>query len=233
MKKIGLIALAVVLAVGGLGIGYAAWTDTITIEGTVDTGDVNIDIWGYSETDVYKGPDDECVAIYTAMNLDGTVLYHSINDGAIQMGAPDLTNLLLIASAHVTSINHANNTVTVDYDNLFPCICFATDLLLHYNGSIPVKVNTDTFTTGYPWLQKLVDDGDMDSGAVRVTMGTDGIPVPGETVDIGTQLHECDFVLLVMGIHIPQDDTLMNKSGSATYTIEVVQWNEYPYPPGT
>jgi hypothetical protein len=38
MKKIGLISLALVLTLGALGVGYAAWTDTIYINGSVSTG---------------------------------------------------------------------------------------------------------------------------------------------------------------------------------------------------
>lgn len=42
MKKIGLICLAVVLAMGGLGVGYAMWVDTVTIGGPVTTGTLNL-----------------------------------------------------------------------------------------------------------------------------------------------------------------------------------------------
>ena len=37
MKKIGLICLALVLALGVLGVGYAMWDKTLTITGTVST----------------------------------------------------------------------------------------------------------------------------------------------------------------------------------------------------
>jgi hypothetical protein len=65
----------------------------------------------------------------------------------------------------------------------------------------------------------------------------------GEEVVVGTQLHWCDYVKLIVTIHLPQEididipggegkilvptDFLMSKSGSGTVTIEVVQWNEY------
>ena len=42
MKKIGLICLAVVLALGGLGVGYAMWSDTVAVTGPVTTGTVLI-----------------------------------------------------------------------------------------------------------------------------------------------------------------------------------------------
>jgi hypothetical protein len=42
MKKIGLLCLALVLALGTLGVGYAMWSDEVTIEGTVDTASLTI-----------------------------------------------------------------------------------------------------------------------------------------------------------------------------------------------
>jgi predicted ribosomally synthesized peptide with SipW-like signal peptide len=42
MKKLGLISLALVLALGALGVGYAHWSDTVVINQTVETGKVCI-----------------------------------------------------------------------------------------------------------------------------------------------------------------------------------------------
>lgn len=36
--KFGVLALALVLALGGLGVGYASWTDTVVVEESVTTG---------------------------------------------------------------------------------------------------------------------------------------------------------------------------------------------------
>jgi predicted ribosomally synthesized peptide with SipW-like signal peptide len=44
MKKLGLLALAIVLALGVLGAGYALWSQQLTITGTVTTGEVKIGI---------------------------------------------------------------------------------------------------------------------------------------------------------------------------------------------
>ncbi len=43
--RAGILCLALVLGLGGLGVGYAHWTDTLTIGGTVTTGE-----WGACET---------------------------------------------------------------------------------------------------------------------------------------------------------------------------------------
>jgi hypothetical protein len=43
-RKYGFLCLALVLALGTMGIGYAAWTDTIFINGSVSTGSVCLEI---------------------------------------------------------------------------------------------------------------------------------------------------------------------------------------------
>jgi len=43
MKKIGLLALALVLALGSLGVGYAMWYEDLFIEGTVYTGELDVE----------------------------------------------------------------------------------------------------------------------------------------------------------------------------------------------
>ena len=42
MKKVKYIALILVLALGLIGGAYAAWTDTLEIEATVDTAELNM-----------------------------------------------------------------------------------------------------------------------------------------------------------------------------------------------
>ena len=54
MRKIGLLSLALVLALGSIGVGYAAWTQTLYIEGTVETGSVCIDVGTFGILDPYE-----------------------------------------------------------------------------------------------------------------------------------------------------------------------------------
>jgi len=61
MKKIGLLSLALVLALGALGVGYAMWSDTLVIDGTINTG--NVEVIFASQYDNDKGAqDDPCEA---------------------------------------------------------------------------------------------------------------------------------------------------------------------------
>ena len=51
MKKIGLLALALVLALGSLGIGYAHWTETLQIKGDVNTGWIDVNFMSQYDND--------------------------------------------------------------------------------------------------------------------------------------------------------------------------------------
>jgi len=41
LNKIGVLALALLIALGAMGVAYAAWIDEVYIEGTISTGDIN------------------------------------------------------------------------------------------------------------------------------------------------------------------------------------------------
>ena len=56
-QKLGVLLLALVLALGGLGIGYAHWTESLDIAGTVTTGDFDPGFTGYYE--FFQHPEDE------------------------------------------------------------------------------------------------------------------------------------------------------------------------------
>jgi predicted ribosomally synthesized peptide with SipW-like signal peptide len=57
MKKIGILALALIVALSAIGMGYAWWTQSLTINGTVNTGSLKVAFTG-----VYPNPDGYGVA---------------------------------------------------------------------------------------------------------------------------------------------------------------------------
>ena len=219
MKKIGLLCLVLVFALGSLGIGYAAWTDTLYIDGTVNTGDVDIDIGKVSSTWVYK-----------ILGTHETVVVHDW--GSVAPTPPADSELIASAVAEITS----DDLVTVTLTNLFPSVDFKVDFLLHYDGSIPAKFVVDSdlppaFTgddaaffnalcwslpgpaAGYCYGEMWVSD--INGNKVASIPALDGY-----------QLHNCDYILVVITLHLGQEAP-MNASADFTYEFNVIQWNEY------
>ena len=232
--KLGAMFLVAVLALAGIGVGYAAWTDTITIDGTVNTGNVDIDITMVSSTWVYK----VLGAGNTGYGLE-TVVHHDWgstdpNPPTGQVGV----DWWLVASAIATDTStEETNTITFTYNNLFPCIDFCVDLLWHYDGSIPVKINIADFTVDPTqtdqalidlWVNGKQADG---TGAWIDWYWSDVNGYKGNLIPdpIGIQLHQSNYILVEGHIHLPQDNALMSLNGVFTANVEVVQWNEYPH----
>jgi len=241
MKKFGLICLALVLALGALGIGYAAWTDTVTIDGSVATGDVDVNVVEVSSTFVYK--------ILTATGgTPGEMVVHHVwgsTDPSPPEGTVDV-DYILVASA--VAVITAEDEVDVTMTNLFPSADFKVDFLLHYDGSIPARIKMGSpgseddivFTGtdaawfnalwptvyGHPNYNNYPNDPEVAFYGEMWTSDVDG----NKLVNIGDlegyQLHECNYILLVITLHLPQD-TPMNASADFTAVIDVIQWNEY------
>jgi len=226
MKKIGLLCLALVLALGALGVGFAAWTDTLYIDGTVSTGTVDINIEALSGTWVYKVPPH------------GILQHHgwgTTENGPEGFTPPAEAELITSATAEMDGTDPDGDTVIVAFDNLYPCKWVMVDFLVHYDGSIPVILDAE-ISTEDPWLEELWNTGDAGVTAyVYVPEDPDNPKVGGMDNIVGDpidlceviQLHHCDWILVKLWIHIPQEDIYMDLDGSFEATVTAVQWNEY------
>jgi len=215
MKRIALISLALVLALGTLGLGYAAWTDTIFIGGTVQTGSLDLVVTRTNGDDVFKD-----------LATGDLVYCHWIKDvgGQKEYGTTPPANGLLVA--WTTSELTADDVVTVSYNNLFPFTGgwggFITSALIHCRGSVPVHLKVTPTVTGIPasWVSYIYFVYDSDGVLVET-----GYLL--EELD-GQQLHYCCTVSIGIIVTVPQEDAAMNQSGTVALTIEGIQWNEYP-----
>lgn len=214
--KIGAMFLISILALAGIGIGYAAWTDTITIDGTVNTGSVDIVVVDYSGLWVYK-------QLSTDLLIESPVI---INDA----------DHLYVA--HSTAYDNGEDAVGFEFVNIFPCVWFKVDFVAHYIGTVPAKVNSVTYGFEAASNQYLLDNMDADVEAYLVAdlsngwvpVDEDGYEVTYENriiVDVGYQLHNCDHVMVELWIHLPQDNDLMGLWAGGWADIELIQWNEY------
>jgi hypothetical protein len=214
MKKIGILLITLVLALGTLGVGYAAWTDEIYIQGTVQTGDVDINVVELSGTQAWKDFDnDGLVMVHTYQNLgiaSGPITWDRYNE------PPPPANGLKVSEATATLLEE--DLVEFTFTNLFPCQDFYVDMVLRYEGSVPGKVNFAWIGSESEWLYALWDSGDIWFVARDAT---------GAEVDLGYQMHDGDLLFLELHVHIPQNNALMNLSGSFVGGLQVIQWNEF------
>jgi len=202
-KKLMVIPMLLIVALVITGFAYAHWSKTLTIIGTVNTGELDWQI-----TDV------SC--------LDTTGYdYHCRDDFAgpaprFWMGDKDVGN----TSCGITD----SHTVTVNLTNVYPSYYTSVSVYAHNTGTIPLiieKVVIDTTEiTAYPYpIVKLDLNGDLKND-IEIWW-RDGI---------GTQMHPCeDSPEMSFWIHVlqdaPQGETL-----SFTIKIVAIQWNEYVSP---
>lgn len=239
MKKIGILAMALVLVLGLTGAAFASWTDDLTISGTVNTGSVGGSVVWVSGTWVYKVPE---------LLPDEIVIQHEMGLAPGEVPTPPAGGELISYAAVTGYSEDANGaeTVTVAFDKLFPVTDnlmydFIVDILWHYDGSVPAKVNQiDNFVLNADQGTDpdLLAELNYTMSIFRCTedgmpLGKDGNVLPWERlneadwIEPGDQLHHCNYVMILIGVDVPQDNTLMNLSGSFTMSMDVIQWNEY------
>jgi predicted ribosomally synthesized peptide with SipW-like signal peptide len=234
MKRLGILFLVLVIALGGIGAAFAAWTDTVTITGTVNTGSVDLEVVRYSGTWVWKVP---------GFQPDEIVVWHGWAD---QLTDNTPANGQLIARAYMGPDGAVEEGVVGVAENIFPGVQFTADVLLHYAGSIPAIVYAQTVQspTGDPELIAIMgwDYTGPTPRAIHdvAKLGTydpaTGVFTMTQQVNsyYGVQMHYCDYMLLEVNLLLPQEingvptDFLMDKSATWTVNMNAVQWNEAP-----
>jgi len=264
--KVGTIFLVSILALAGVGISYAGFSDSIFIFGNVSSATVELEIvpW-YSGTWVWKvwGFDDYIPGYPQWFGLD--IIWDPVGEILVCSGFTQFkpTNAMIDAwigpsNAHYQLISYSeagpgtvhdtfDADVDFEYNNLFPCIDFSADFIVHYIGSIPARINPDIIIqTAYPegddgWLELLWDydnpahpDWGINIKAYRaipiIGAAADeivGFTVTDEVIFPGFQLHYCDYVYVEVTIHLPQDNFWQGLYGEFFTEIEVIQWNDF------
>jgi len=231
MKRIGLICLALVFALGGLGVAYAAWTDDVTITQTVETGELCVGVRDVGTND--DPGDTDGVA-----NSDGTG--YDKDPGAYWIGSGWR---LTFGDKDVASATSANGTakcvkggvqyfdsVTETISNAYPSYAPRIELEFANCGSIPVDVFWSTTASGdvelapfvhIIWWQvykngAYVNSGYTNQGLLDFFAG-------------GFQVDPCDVITLKLTKHILQEqggvEAPQGKTVTLTHTVTAIQWN--------
>lgn len=253
MRRISILIVTLVLVLGSLSIGVAKWFDTITVEGTVTTGNIDLVVTGHSGTWVYNVYDLNNSGIVQTENTyftgPDTVITHDenflttgqgvgldISSGFDKDGVPDDSGKdgFLVAEAYAMS-GAKTDEVNVVFTNIFPLgstqipYPFAADIELHYIGSIPATISTVTLEGIDNFGQQLVNDGYITTAKI----GTSGTDIEGATGRIkgrnvidGFQLHSGDTFNASINITIPQEGPYIGRSGSFKAVFTVSQYNQ-------
>ena len=216
MKKIGLICLVLVLAMGMLGAAYASWSQTLTIKEDVYTGEFCMEFGPQTPTvkDTRKPPPVYPVAEPGDADENATKNFTSVTR--------TLKNVAW-GTANYTAGDHPTGLI-VTFNDVYPWYYNHIDFWVHYIGSIPGKIDSFVIRneTG------IVIETIRALGIYEFDISGDGVP----DMQIqwghpfGDQLHYCDERDISFGFcflqPLPQDSVI-------TLYLEyvVVQWNEY------
>jgi len=239
MRKIGFLVLALVLALGSLGIGYAKWTDQLVLNGTVNTGSVIVGILDEGTTD--DGPNflQQGGLLFPVNSpVDGTK-----DPRVVPQETPPFTTWVWVSPvdknvASTISVNGETKgacaqgptyyaSVTETVDNAYPFYAPTINLSIANLGTVPVKIDAVV-------LNVISDPkGVLNCIVFAWTITPPGLsPVVGQGTlqdfkdAIGKwQIDPCD----VMGIDLTEiflECTPEDSDASFTITITASQWNE-------
>ena len=217
--KVGMLFLALVLALGGVGAAFAAWTDTLTISGTVNTGELCWQFASASIQDDNRPPNGmwEYPTLYPDLTCDPEF----VPNPAGEFYWPLDKN---VGWGNVTRVADANGrykTLEVTLYNAYPSYFNEVSFYLNNCGTIPLKVwkviiNGVAYYAGQPYA---AIDSNGDGDADVEIKWNDNFEMQYEPGIPNTT--EYSFWIHVLQPS-PQDAQL-------SFTIEMVaiQWNEY------
>jgi len=223
MKKVGLLVLALVIALGGLGVGYAMWSDTITVTGTVDTATVCFQWSSFDDSDMCLGTEGDRPTATPVPGKDP------------KWAAPGSNDRYWDKNVACTEIEYYEDEdgkvdpqkLLITVYNAYPG--YYADWELHWMncGTIPIRIQDFTIE---PLNFKIASNTNWQNpeadGEIYINFVDDVI---------GDQLHPGDessasFTLLVM--QTAEQGMGMNDTEPYKFlvTMQAVQWNEYQDP---
>ena len=215
MKKLLTLMLVTVTTLTALGVGYALWSETLTIAGTVSTGTVDINFSGGN-----TAYDDE--------SLESGGVDSLVENG----GDPDTTVEDKDVGTCTESDGVGSQSYSITVGTAYPSYDCFFHFDINYQGTIPAHVQvTQILPTGgngaFP-LQLLHLNCTFDDA-----QGGGPVPHAGPFALVFNQLHEGAVLDCNGRIHFTNEEALANNIGQGqTYTIgwtiTAKQYNEWP-----
>ena len=215
MKKVTLLLLALVLALGATGIGFAKWSQTLYIDGSIDTGTFEVGVRDVGVMD--QGPDPN---MEPGMNPEGKdVAYHESINGDYKC-------------THDAWGDFYHN-IYETINNAYPYYMSGTMLEFGNCGTIPAKIDDVTLTviSGNPALLDylVITDWALDLDDVVFDSGTGVMDLMVALESY--QLEPCHKLSLIVEFYFEEEDGAGNILPQGdyvvfSYAITWSQWNE-------
>ena len=235
LGKVTAVFLALTIALAGVGVGFAAWTDTLTINGTVNTGTVSVGIHNESTNDPGATADPQWGAGHNTEGKNvASITSEDTGDPVCTKGAIDF---------------HEGVKFTIS--NAYPYYAPGGTILIANCGSIPMKVDTITVTivekdaSGNPvydgtWNSTTGFDPALGSGTmlddIRLVSwtinGQSGVGVASllAALPAYSQIEPCSYISITAQIGFEEGETgdLLPQGHTLTFNVTVTcsQWNE-------
>lgn len=253
-RKIGAMFLITTIALAGIGVSYAGFFDEIHVSAEVDVANVDLDLYCYSCTLLWKIWDYTVDPLPSYPGLEypaaEVAVYRGFDCAAARAAIEALFDddayfdgeweFVACATASDPTPDVDDNKVTMSWNNIFPCTDFSADFVFHYDGSIPAKIAypTITWTVGganipvtFQAFKMIWDDLNDDDIVTCDEL------IRGQEITLWPiQVHRCNFIMIVVTIHLPQVNDLQGDGDGTTFehefefTVRALQWYD-PCPP--
>ncbi len=231
MKRTSIISILVIVAFAMMGIGFAMWSDTVTVSASAQAGDLKFHyITGSSDSKDIAG---DWTCDYGLRNIRGAVEGKDVGSTTITM--------------EDTNSDSFQDKINVTVNNAYPCYFNDISWWVESTGSIPVIIQSAKLTWGgteYDIISgKLyIFCMDRDTGAynlIKVPSTVGNLEDYYESMDgviefkwgdnVGLQLHPHESVEQSFIFHVVQP-AQQNTTYNFGLSIKGIQWNESPIP---
>lgn len=228
INKIAALFIVSIFALSGLGVSYAAWTDTLYIKGTAETGTLCWEFTWCSMTDELppENPGGDYVG-FGSPYADFTILpgfegYPQRLDKNVAWGVQDIQDL---------DNDGCDETLAITLNNVYPCYFNEISYYVVNCGTIPLKIDHVEITVNDQIFY-------ITHGMPKLTFDLSGNGIPDFEIwwkedYFGYQLEPGqDGAEMSFWMHVLQDEGAGVQGQSFTFLISLVavQWNKYPLP---
>ena len=221
--------MTLVLALGGLGVGYAHWTETLQVEGDISTGYIDVNFASQYDNDSLSVGE---------LSMDPTEAgsWCFVNNDVVWTGNRIDKNVASTTSSHGTwdgnaiPVNTSGNWAKITVANGYPSYWGSTAWDVKNNGNVPVELWTVTLVQVSHGLTEIPKDMALDIGTRYY--------VNADTGRVNTSLQAGDDFSFILSAHeLTQldpwgwdgTDTLWNTIGYLDVTVHIEQDAQQKY----